>query len=140
MSQSRPLRKSLGEVLRAAAQHGAATVLYLVGRPPVWRIGRELQPPLDSHPLTFHDTQALVAQLLSPAERQWLDERGNVETSFEVEGVRGHLTVFYGMGAHNLVFYLSGEESETRGANPAAGASPAAGIPSPDSSDHHPSS
>ncbi len=102
----------LEEFLRLAAERGASTVLYLVGRPPVMRIGRELQPPLENKPLTFHETQALAVQLLTPAELQLMNEQGNVETSFCVGGISGRLTAFFGLGSHNLVFYLDscGEE------------------------------
>lgn len=80
------------------------------------RIGRELQPPLENKPLTFHETQALAEQLLTPAEIQLMNEKGNVETTFCVSGVSGRLTVFYGLGAHNLVFYLDSAEESSPGA------------------------
>lgn len=109
--QTSSQRMPLAEFLRLAVQKRASTVLYLVGSPPVMRIGRELQPPLEERPLTFHETQALAETLLSPAEMQIVNEKGNVETTFDVEGITGHLTVFYGLGCHNLVFYIEGESS-----------------------------
>jgi hypothetical protein len=44
---------------------------------------------------------------------QIVNEKGNVETTFDVEGITGHLTVFYGLGCHNLVFYIEGESSSS---------------------------
>lgn len=111
MSEAVSERIGLGEFLRLAAERGASTVLYLVGRPPVMRIGRELQPPLESRPLTFHETAAMVEQLLSPTELQFMNEHGNVETTFEIGGISGKLTVFFGLGCHNLVFYLEGRSA-----------------------------
>jgi Tfp pilus assembly pilus retraction ATPase PilT len=119
MGESTPPRIELAEFLRLAAERGATTVLYLVGRPPVMRIGRDLQPPLQSAPLTFRETQALAEQLLSPAELQFMEEHGNVEATFEVGGVKGHLSAFYGLGSHNLVFYI--EEVVGRTEDAAAG-------------------
>ncbi|MGB9693070.1 MAG: hypothetical protein ACPL7D_12990 [Candidatus Sumerlaeaceae bacterium] len=114
MSEAASQRMSLAEVLRLAAQCGASTVLYLVGKPPVMRIGRELQPPVDSRPLTFHETAAMVEKLLTPSEQQFMNEKGNVETTFEIEGVSGRLSVFYGLGCHNLVFYLENSRAKSK--------------------------
>lgn len=105
-------RIPLAEFLSLAVERNASTVLYLVGNPPVMRVGRELQPPLEKSPLTFQETQALVEDLLTPSEIQFMNEKGNVETTFDVGGVRGHLTVFYGLGCHNLVFYLDHKTQE----------------------------
>ncbi|MCX7626330.1 MAG: hypothetical protein N2Z21_08995 [Candidatus Sumerlaeaceae bacterium] len=112
MEEKSTQRMPLAEFLRLAAQRQATTVLYLVGSPPVMRIGRELQPPMENRPLTFHETEAMVEELLSPTEIQFMNEKGNVETTFNVGGVQGRLTVFYGLGCHNLVFYLDNCSSD----------------------------
>jgi len=106
---------SLEEMIALAHERGANTLLFLVGNPPVIRVGRELQPPLHPRPLTFHDTQALIERLLTPREINFMNEHGNVETRFQVAGVEGTLTVFFGQGAHNLVFHLkSGAPPDAR--------------------------
>jgi len=99
-------RMPLEDFLKLAYERGASTVLYLVGRPPVMRIGRELQPPLEDRPLTFRETEKLVERLLSPQEIIRMNENGNIETRFNIGNITGNLTVFYGLGSHNLVFYL----------------------------------
>lgn len=113
MEEKASQRMPLADFLRLAAERQASTVLYLVGSPPVMRIGRELQPPIENRPLTFHETEALVNQLLSPQEIQFMNEKGNVETTFDVAGIHGRLTVFYGLGCHNLVFYLDNSPAAT---------------------------
>ncbi len=100
------MNRSLEELLVEAAQVGASSVLFLVGRPPVARIGGELQPPLDTIVLTFHETEKMAQRLLTPQEIISLNQNGSVETEFLLAGVKGNLTVFFGGGSHNLVFYL----------------------------------
>jgi Tfp pilus assembly pilus retraction ATPase PilT len=89
-----------------AASQGAGSVLFLVGNPPVMRVGRALQPPLDTRPLTFHETLAMVRDVLSGRAANVIEEHGSVEAHFSIGGVTGMVTVFYGQGSHNLVFHL----------------------------------
>lgn len=100
------MKVNAGEILKKASQMGASSVLFLVGHPPVARLGRELQPPFTSVPLTFNDTQELAETLLTDLELNNLNVHGSVELPFEIAGVKGIVTVFYGGGSHNLVFYL----------------------------------
>ena len=96
----------LENILRRASEIGAGSVLLLVGRPPVARIGRELQPPFDEKPLTFHETQAIAEAMIEDDHRNALLNEGSIEVPFSIAGVEGSATIFYGMGSHNIVFYL----------------------------------
>ncbi|MBX7244084.1 MAG: hypothetical protein K1X53_01220 [Candidatus Sumerlaeaceae bacterium] len=102
----------LDEFVRTAAQAGAGTLLLVAGQRPVMRVGGQLQPPLAEDLLTFHETQAMVETLLNGPQRLVLETDGSVEVPFAVAGVEGRLTVFYGMGSHNLVFHLKGGAGE----------------------------
>ena len=97
----------LEDILKRAAAMKAGSVLVSVGRPPVARVSGKLQPPFDSAPLTFHDTERIAESLMDDLQRNQLLQHGSIELPFEIGGVVGSVTVFYGMGSHNMVFYLS---------------------------------
>lgn len=97
---------ALDEMLRRAAEAGAGTLLLLVGGPPMMRVGRELQPPMEDTSITFNDTEQLVRELLTADDVKTLDDSGSIEVPFAIAGVTGRVSIFYGGGSHNLVFYL----------------------------------
>jgi Tfp pilus assembly pilus retraction ATPase PilT len=94
------------EILQRTAGMGAGSVLLLVGRPPVARIGRDLQPPFEEKPLTFHDTERIAESMIADTDRHALLQHGSIDLPFEIGGVSGNATIFYGMGSHNIVFHL----------------------------------
>lgn len=101
-----PATLNLEAILDQAAINGAETVLFGVGRPPVSRVRGELQKPLHEQPLSFHETAKIAGSVLPEEVLNTLNESGSVEAPFEIGSHRGMVTVFFGMGAHNLVFHL----------------------------------
>ncbi len=99
-------RTPFEEILELAASLGASRVLFLAGQPPVYRIGRALQPPLPEPPLHFLDTEAIASRLLEGRDGQVEQVDDNLEVPFVVRGVKGRATIFFAQGAHNVVFYL----------------------------------
>ena len=101
-------RTPFDQIVALAASQGAGSVLFLVGRPPVFRVNGALQPPLPEPPLTFQDTEAMVGSLVDGARLTMLHTNDSFEMPFRVGGVEGTVTIFYGQGAHNLVFHIGG--------------------------------
>lgn len=99
-------RTPFGQILALAASQGAGSVLFLVGRPPVFRVNGALQPPLPEPPLSFHDTAAMVDSLVDGTRLTMLHTDDSIEMPFQIGGVEGTVTIFYGQGAHNLVFHI----------------------------------
>lgn len=96
----------LADYLSRAAGAGASSLLLVANQPPGVRVGGEIQTPFGRTPLPFRTTEALALAVLDAAGQQLLDRDGSVEVPFEIAGVGGMVTVFYGGGCHNLVFRL----------------------------------
>ncbi|MCX7718312.1 MAG: hypothetical protein N2111_07915 [Candidatus Sumerlaeaceae bacterium] len=96
----------LADYLSRAAGAGASSLLLVANQPPGVRVGGEIQTPFGSVPLPFRTTEAFALAVLDAVGLQLLDRDGSVEVPFEIAGVGGMVTVFYGGGCHNLVFRL----------------------------------
>lgn len=96
----------IDDILQLAAARGASRVLFMVGHAPVIRVEGALEPLEEQPLLSFYDTQEIARQLLSEQQDHALDENGSVELPFEIGQVRGSVTIFYGQGSHQIVFYL----------------------------------
>jgi Tfp pilus assembly pilus retraction ATPase PilT len=92
--------------LESAVAAGARSILLISGQPLAMRIGETVETPHGSSSLTFHDTQAVVEQILPPTHQEALDRDGAVEFPFRIGPHRGTATVFFGQGAHNIVLHL----------------------------------
>ena len=94
----------LTKYLSGAAEAGARTLLLVANQPPGVRVGEEIRTPFGVTPLPFRTTEAFAQALLNEAALQELDRNGSVEVPFDMAGLGGTVTVFYGGGCHNLVF------------------------------------
>ena len=105
--------QDLEKLLQTAMAAGASKLLLMAGQPPLMRVRSELSPPLAPDPLHWEETEKLAEQFL--AERMTrLDENGSAEVTFQVGGVSGDVTIFYGNGCHNLVFHLQPQNGSSK--------------------------
>lgn len=95
----------LEQLLKTALSAGASKLLLMAGQPPLMRVGSQLSPPLTPDALRWEETEQLAEKLLAERKSK-LDANGSAEVTFDVAGVHGDVTIFYGNGCHNLVFHI----------------------------------
>ncbi|HPS78252.1 MAG TPA: PilT/PilU family type 4a pilus ATPase [Thermoanaerobaculaceae bacterium] len=95
---------SLDDLLKFMTKKGASDLHVKPMRPPLLRIGGNLTP-IKSVPLKPKEVEEMIMALLSPAQRQKLEEHQSVDLGYGVPGVaRFRCNVFVQRGSYAAVF------------------------------------
>lgn len=99
-----PTSLSLNDLLRFMTKKGASDLHLKPMRPPLVRLQGRLMP-IKSPPLKPPEVEAMVLPLLTPAQKQKLDERQSVDLGYGVPGVaRFRCNIFQQRGSIAAVF------------------------------------
>ena len=97
----------LKALLRVAVERKASDLHLKVGSPPHVRIQGELVPITTMPAFRREDTNDLVQQLLTPRQREVLNQRSEVDLAFGAAGLgRFRVAVFQQRGSVSFVFRL----------------------------------
>src|SRR5687768_8175783 len=97
-------RVKLDDLLRTATNAGASDLHLKVGSYPMMRISGTLVPASEERRLEREDTEAMVNQMLSPAQKEKFKERLDLDLAYGVAGLgRFRCNVFQQRGSLGFV-------------------------------------
>lgn len=100
----RPVRWNLMSLLRLTIENGASDLHLSAGRPPILRIGGELEK-LSMPRLTSRDIRNMLFGCISPKQRGDFEREKELDCSLEVDGgTRFRLNAFYQKGCVAIAF------------------------------------
>ena len=77
----------LDEFFKLAVKRNASDIHLTVGRPPVFRIDGELSEMEKHKPLTAHEVEELVFEILTEKQKQMLITERELDLSYEISGL-----------------------------------------------------
>jgi Tfp pilus assembly pilus retraction ATPase PilT len=96
---------TLEDYFETARQLGASSIILTVGQPAAFRVAGEVQTPYGPRLLSWQETAALVEEMMLPKElAESLESDGAVEFPLRRGAYRAEVSVYFGQGAHNIVF------------------------------------
>ena len=78
---------NIDDLLRLAVQSGASDLHLKVGSHPMMRVNGALVPAIEDKRLGLDDTEAMAAQILSPAQQQKFRDHQEVDLAYSVPGL-----------------------------------------------------
>jgi twitching motility protein PilT len=96
---------AIDDALRQLVEAGGSDLHLKAGAPPLLRLHGALTPLPDAPPLAAHETEAVVAQLLTdPTKRAEFDGEHEVDFAYAIEGVaRFRVNAFHQRGTVSIV-------------------------------------
>ena len=89
---------TLDELIKEAAEHHASDLHILSDKPPYIRNSRGDIEPLPHEAISEGEVMKLFLSLLSPQKQLDMTERGDIDISYSVQGIRTRINVFYEHG------------------------------------------